>query len=237
MIEVKNVSFEYESGRKALDDVSFSCGKGERIGLIGANGAGKSTLIKAMLGLIPFDGSIRLFGREVRKENLSEIRSRTGYVLQNSDHQMFMPKVYDDMIFAPRNYGLSVEETEKRIDNVLEQLQITDLKYRYNHKISGGEKKMASIAVILVMNPELIIMDEPTASLDPRNRRRVINAVNGLDATRIITSHDLDMIRETCGRIILLNEGKIAADGNADEILKDQALLESCGLELPLSMQ
>ncbi len=237
MIEVKNVSYSYDSGNEVLHDISFTAGKGERIGLIGANGAGKSTLMKAMLGLIPFSGAIRLFGTEVRKDTLSEIRSRTGYVLQNSDHQMFMPKVYDDMMFAPRNYGLSEEETEQRIDRVLKQLNIEDLKYRYNHKISGGEKKMASIAVILVMEPELIIMDEPTASLDPRNRRKVINAVNSLDAGRIITSHDLDMIRETCDRVILLNEGRIEADGKAPEILSDKELLERCGLELPLSMQ
>ncbi len=237
MIEVKNVSYSYDSGNEVLHDISFTAGKGERIGLIGANGAGKSTLMKAMLGLIPFSGTIRLFGTEVRKDTLSEIRSRTGYVLQNSDHQMFMPKVYDDMMFAPRNYGLSEEETEQRIDRVLKQLNIEDLKYRYNHKISGGEKKMASIAVILVMEPELIIMDEPTASLDPRNRRKVINAVNSLDAGRIITSHDLDMIRETCDRVILLNEGRIEADGKAPEILSDKELLERCGLELPLSMQ
>lgn len=237
MIEVKNVSYSYDSGNEVLHDISFTAGKGERIGLIGANGAGKSTLMKAMLGLIPFSGTIRLFGTEVRKDTLSEIRSRTGYVLQNSDHQMFMPKVYDDMMFAPRNYGLSEEETEQRIDRVLKQLNIEDLKYRYNHKISGGEKKMASIAVILVMEPELIIMDEPTASLDPRNRRKVINAVNNLDAGRIITSHDLDMIRETCDRVILLNEGRIEADGKAPEILSDKELLERCGLELPLSMQ
>ena len=237
MIEVKDVSYSYDSGNEVLHDISFTAGKGERIGLIGANGAGKSTLMKAMLGLIPFSGTIRLFGTEVRKDTLSEIRSRTGYVLQNSDHQMFMPKVYDDMMFAPRNYGLSEEETEQRIDRVLKQLNIEDLKYRYNHKISGGEKKMASIAVILVMEPELIIMDEPTASLDPRNRRKVINAVNSLDAGRIITSHDLDMIRETCDRVILLNEGRIEADGKAPEILSDKELLERCGLELPLSMQ
>ena len=148
-----------------------------------------------------------------------------------------MTTVEEDVAFAPRNYGLSEEETEQRIDRVLKQLNIEDLKYRYNHKISGGEKKMASIAVILVMEPELIIMDEPTASLDPRNRRKVINAVNSLDAGTIITSHDLDMIRETCDRVILLNEGRIEADGKAPEILSDKELLERCGLELPLSMQ
>ena len=237
MIEVKNVSAFYEKDHMILHDISFHAEKGERIGLIGANGAGKSTLMKAMLGLIPFTGMIRISGTEVRKENLSEIRSRTGFVLQNSDHQMFMPKVYDDLIFAPRNYGYSAEETEKRADNALRQLGIEDLKYRYNHKISGGEKKMASIAVILAMEPELIIMDEPTASLDPRNRRKVINAVNSLPASRIITSHDLDMIMDTCDRVILLHEGRIAADGSTEDILKDKELLESCGLELPLSRQ
>ena len=236
MIEVKNVSYSYDSGNEVLHDISFTAGKGERIGLIGANGAGKSTLMKAMLGLIPFSGTIRLFGTEVRKDTLSEIRSRTGYVLQNSDHQMFMPKVYDDMMFAPMNYGMTREEAEKKVDEVLARLELGALKNRYNHKLSGGEKKMAAIAAVLAMEPETVLMDEPTSGLDPYNRRLIIRTVRGMRETKLIASHDLDMILDCCGRVILLSEGRIAADGRAEDVLRDRALLEANHLELPLSL-
>ena len=149
---------------------------------------------------------------------------------------MFMPTVYEDMIFAPLNYGLSKEETEMRVDAVLDKLGLQELKHRHNHKISAGEKRMAAIATILVMEPEMILMDEPTAALDPYNRRTVIKTIRELSQTKLIASHDLDMILDTCERVILLSKGEIAADGPAREILRDKALLEAHRLELPLSL-
>jgi cobalt/nickel transport system ATP-binding protein len=149
---------------------------------------------------------------------------------------MFMPTVYEDMIFGPLNYGLSREETDRRVDAVLERLGLQDLKHRYNHKISGGEKRMAAIATILAMEPEAILMDEPTAALDPYNRRIVINTIRDLKQTKLITSHDLDMILDTCERVILLSAGKIVADGSAETILRDRRLLEENRMELPLSL-
>ena len=154
-------------------------------------------------------------------------------MLQNSDNQMFMPTVYEDMIFAPLNYGLSREAAEQRVDAALEQLGITELKHRHNHKLSGGEKRMAAIATILAMEPEAILMDEPTSALDPYNRRIVINTINSLSQTKLITSHDLDMILDTCERVILLDRGEIVADGLAKDILRDKALLEAHRMELP----
>ena len=139
------------------------------------------------------------------------------------------------MIFAPLNYGLSRQEAEQRVDAVLERLGLSELKHRHNHRISGGEKRMAAIATILAMEPEAILMDEPTSALDPYNRRIVINTIRGLKQTKLITSHDLDMILDTCDRVILLSEGKIAADGPAEQILRDRALLEKHHMELPLS--
>ena len=233
MIEFQHVSFAYEKGRPVLRDLSFSIGDGESVGLIGANGAGKSTVMKLLLGLLTGEGTILVDGEPVKKENLAKIRRKLGFVLQNSDNQMFMPTVYEDMIFAPLNYGLSREEAERRVDGVLERLHLTELKHRHNHKISGGEKRMAAIATILAMEPEAILMDEPSAALDPYNRRIVINTIRELKQTKLITSHDLDMILDTCSRVILLSNGRIAADGPAEKVLRDRALLEANRMELP----
>lgn len=236
MIEFQNVSFAYGQ-TPVVENLSFSIGKGETVGLIGANGAGKSTIMKLMLGLLSGSGSIRVDGLTVNKENLSEIRRKIGFVLQDSDNQMFMPTVYEDMIFGPRNYGLSKEETEQRVDAVLEQLGLQALKHRHNHKISGGEKRMAAIATILAMEPEMILMDEPSTALDPVNRRTVINTINRLPQTKLIASHDLDMILDTCQRVILLSHGTIVADGDAETILRDKQLLEANRMELPFCLQ
>ena len=236
MIEFQNVSFSYGDA-PVVEDLSFSINKGETVGLIGANGAGKSTIMKLMLGLISGSGEIKVDGLPVCRENLAEIRKKIGFVLQDSDNQMFMPTVYEDMIFGPRNYGLSKEEAEKRVDAVLSQLGLQDLKHRHNHKISGGEKRMAAIATILAMEPEMILMDEPSTALDPVNRRTVINTINRLPQTKLIASHDLDMILDTCQRVILLSHGAIVADGDAETILRDKALLESNRMELPFCLQ
>lgn len=236
MIEFKNVSFSYEAGTPVLNDLSFTIAAGESVGLIGANGAGKSTIMKAMLGLLPVQGEVLIDGIPVTKKTLPQIRQKLGFVLQNSDNQMFMPTVYEDMRFAPKNYGLDEAEIEARIDEILERLHLSELKYRYNHKISGGEKRMAAIATILVMNPEALIMDEPTTALDPINRRTVIRAINELPQTKLIASHDLDMILDTCDRVILLSRGAIVADGKTQDILRDRALLEANRMELPFCL-
>lgn len=236
MIEFQNVSFSY-GDVPVVENLSFTIQKGETVGLIGANGAGKSTIMKLMLGLLSGSGEIKVDGLPVCRDNLAEIRKKIGFVLQDSDNQMFMPTVYEDMIFGPRNYGLSKEETEKRVDTVLTQLGLQDLKHRHNHKISGGEKRMAAIATILAMEPEMILMDEPSTALDPVNRRTVINTINRLPQTKLIASHDLDMILDTCQRVILLSHGTIVADGDAETILRDKALLEANRMELPFCLQ
>ena len=236
MIEFRNVTFSYGEA-PVVENLSFSIKKGETVGLIGANGAGKSTIMKLMLGLITGSGEIKVDGLPMNKENLGEIRKKIGFVLQDSDNQMFMPTVYEDMIFGPRNYGLSKEETDRRVDAVLAQLGLQSLKHRHNHKISGGEKRMAAIATILAMEPEMILMDEPSTALDPVNRRTVINTIHRLPQTKLIASHDLDMILDTCQRVILLSHGAIAADGDAETILRDKELLEANRMELPFCLQ
>ena len=237
MIAFEHVSFSYDGGTPVVEDLTFSIQKGESVGLIGANGAGKSTIMKLLLGLVSGSGRIAVDGLPVTRQNLSAIRQKIGFVLQDSDNQMFMPTVYEDMIFGPRNYGLSKQEAEQRVDDVLGRLGLQELKHRYNHKISGGEKRMAAIATILAMEPEAIVMDEPSTALDPVNRRTVIRTINALSQTKLIASHDLDMILDTCQRVILLSHGSIVADGDAQTILQDKALLEANRMELPFCLQ
>ena len=236
MLRFDNVTFSYPGSAPALEGVTFEVNDGEKVGLIGANGAGKSTLLKCVPGLLQASGTITVGGLAVNRENLAEIRRKVGYVLQDPDSQMFMPKVIDDMIFGPVNYGLSREEAEAQADRVLEELGMTRLRDRYNHRISGGEKRMAAIATVLAMGPDIMLMDEPSSSLDPRNRRALINTIKRLDRTMLIASHDLDMILDICSRVILLDGGKLIADGKAADILRDRELLEAHSLELPLSL-
>lgn len=236
MIEFDNVSFAYESGAPVIKGLSFRIEDGESVGLIGANGAGKSTIMKLVLGLVQGEGRILVDDTEVNKENLGRIRKKLGFVLQNSDNQMFMPTVYEDMMFGPLNYMVSREDADKKVNEVLDRLGLQYLKNKYNHKISGGEKRMAAIATVLAMEPDAVLMDEPTSALDPYNRRVVINTIKELGQTKIITSHDLDMIMDTCDRVILLSGGEIVADGPAMDILSDRELLEANHMELPLSL-
>ena len=237
MISFSDVSFYYEKSRAILEHISFKIDEGEAVGLIGANGAGKSTLMKILLGLLKAEGTITVGGKEVCEKNLKEIRKTLGFVFQNSDNQMFMPTVVEDITFGLVNYGMRKDEAEVKADKILENLNIKDLKSRHNHTLSGGEKRMAAIATVLAMEPKVLLMDEPTSTLDPYNRRQVINIVNALPQTKIITSHDLDMILDTCSRVILLSDGKIVADGPAEQILKDQELLEAHRMELPFRFQ
>ena len=235
MIKIEKLSFSYEKGNELISDLSLEIEKGQSVGLIGANGAGKSTFMRLLLGNLTGSGSITINGTLVSKENQAQNYSDIGYLFQNSDHQMFMPTVYEDLLFGLLNNGVFKEEADRRIDDVLHKLDIVHLKNRYNHKISIGEKKMAALATILAMEPQVLLLDEPTAGLDPCNRRRVIRIINELPQTRIIASHDLDMIADTCDEVLLLNNGKLAAKGKALEILHNKNLLEANRLELPLS--
>ncbi len=237
MIKLEDLRFEYEKGLPVIDGVSLEIKDGENVGLIGPNGAGKSTLFMLMLGLLSGSGSISADGIELSKKTLPQIRAKLGLLMQDSDDQMFMPTVYEDLVFAPKNYGLPEAETEERVKRVLSGLGIEYLRDRHNHKISGGEKRLAAIATLLVMEPSVLLMDEPTNALDPANRKLVINTVKALPQTKIIASHDLDMVWDCCERVVLLSGGRVAADGPREEILRDRKLLEANHLELPLKFQ
>ncbi len=237
-IDVENVDFAYENGKPILTDVSFHAAENDSIGLIGANGVGKSTLLKLLVGLnLNYEGSIRVMDIPVEKQTLSQVRSRIGYVFQDSDSQLFMTTAYEDIAFAPRNYGLPEDEVQKRVEHALRMTGIEHLRDKQIYKMSGGEKKLVSIATILSMTPDIILMDEPSIALDPRNRRNLIRILNSFEHLKIIASHDLDMILDTCRRTILMSDGKIIRDGETKEILSDRKLLEDNGLELPLCMQ
>lgn len=194
--------------------------------------------MKLLVGLnLNYEGSIRVENIPVEKNTLSIIRERIGYVFQDSDNQLFMSNVYEDIAFAPRNYGFSEEEVKKRVENALNMVHINNLKNKKIYKLSGGEKKLVSIATIFSMTPDIILMDEPSIALDPKNRRNLINILNEFQHLKIIASHDLDMILDTCNRTILMSEGKIIKDGNTKDILTNKKLLEANNLELPFCFQ
>ncbi len=236
-IDIENLSFGYEKSAPILKNLTFHAKENDSIGIIGANGVGKSTLLKLLVGLnLGFEGQIRVSEVPLQKATLDKVREKIGYVFQDSDSQLFMSTVEQDVAFGPRNYGLPAEEIEKRTKEALERCHITYLKDKQIYKLSGGEKKLASIATILSMKPDIILMDEPSAALDPKNRRNLIHILNEFDHLKMITSHDLDFIWDTCNRVILMAGGEIIADGSPEEILTNEKLLEENGLELPLSI-
>lgn len=237
-IDVENVSFGYEKDKEILSRITLHAAETDSIGIVGANGVGKSTLLKLLVGLyLDFRGSIRVEEIPVKKSTLAQIRSKIGYVFQDSDNQLFMTTAYEDIAFAPRNYGLPESEVLRRVDRALHLTGIEHLKDKQIYKMSGGEKKLVSIATILSMMPDIILMDEPSIALDPRNRRNLINILNSFEHLKMIASHDLDLILDTCKRTILMADGRIICDGPTQDILTDKELLESNGLELPFCLQ
>lgn len=234
-LTLKNVEYAYPDGHKAINGVSFDVESGECIGLVGANGAGKSTLLLMLPGvLLPASGEILVQGSRLDKSTAKAIRREVGLVFQDADDQLFTSTVYEDVAFGPRNMGLTEQAVAHAVDSALEMTGITHLKDRAPYKLSGGEKRLAAIASILSMDPKIIIMDEPSASLDPKARRKTIELLRRLPQTKLIASHDLDMILDICSRVIVLKDGRVAADGETKTILSDEKLLDDCGLELPL---
>ena len=230
-LKFSDVSFSYEKNNSVLENISFTIEQGEKVGLIGANGAGKSTLLKLIVGLEKFDtGEIIVDDKLVKKENYIDIRKKVGYVFQDSDNQLFMNNVKEEVSFALYNSKWEEDKIKREVDNILDELDITSLKNRSIIKLSGGEKKLVSMACVLVMKPEILLLDEPTNNLDPRYRRKVIEILNSINCTKIIASHDFDMISKTCDKIIMINKGKIVKIGNTDEILQDHDLMLNNGL-------
>ncbi|WP_461256361.1 energy-coupling factor ABC transporter ATP-binding protein [Treponema sp. R80B11-R83G3] len=231
MLKLQNVTVIYPDKTKAIDDITMTVSESENIALIGENGAGKTTLLLAIVGILELsNGAIEIDGIQLSKKTVNEIRKRVGVVFQNPDDQLFMPLVYDDIAFGCRNFGMSEDEISIRVDETLKQLNINHLSSRSSLKLSGGEKRLAAIASVLAMEPSILMFDEPTAFLDPKAKRSLVETLKKLNHTKIIATHDITFAAKVCNRVIILKNGQIAADGMTD-LLYDKELMAHCDLE------
>lgn len=238
LLEFRDVRFRYPDGTEALKGVSFRITHGESVGIVGANGAGKSTLLLHMNGhLLPASGDVTVGGIPLCKDTRQQVRRKVGLVFQNADDQLFMPTVFEDVAFGPLNLGLPPDTVRERVREALGRVNALALSDKPTHHLSGGEKSAVAIAAVIAMEPDILVMDEPAANLDPRSRRALIELLNSFEHSKIVASHDLDLILDVCTRCLVLREGTVVADGPAAAILSDAALLEENGLELPLTLQ
>lgn len=238
VIEASGVGYGYAGGVEALRDVSLRVGAGESVGIVGASGAGKSTLLALVAGVhTPNRGRLVVGGVVSAHDTLPALRAISGLVFQNPDDQLFMQTVRDDVAFGPLNMGLSDTEVAERVSTALADVGAGHLSDRPPHFLSGGEKRAVSIATVLAMNPAILLLDEPSSGLDPVLRRGLIRLIPSLRGTRIVASHDLDLVLEVCDRVLILDGGMVAADGQCREVLSDGELLAAHRLELPLGLQ
>jgi cobalt/nickel transport system ATP-binding protein len=233
IVQVRDLHFAYPDGRVALRGVSLNLCDGEKVALVGPNGAGKSTLMLHLNGIFSGDGAVTIAGMPVIKENLPIIRAIVGLVFQNPDDQLFSPTVYEDVAFGPLHMGLPEDGVRKRVEDALDAVHMGDFGDRLSHHLSMGQKKRISVATVLSMSPQILILDEPSAGLDPRARRSLINFLRELPITMLVSTHDLRMVQELFPRIVIMDEGMIVADGPTEMLLEDKTLLESHGLEKP----
>ena len=231
MLTINNVTVEYPDGTKAINNLSLNVKSGEKLALIGANGAGKSTLMLAIEGILDSTGKIKIDDLVVDSKNIVKVRQQVGMLFQNPDVQLFMATIYDDIAFGPRNAGLDEESVKYRVEDRLKLLNIEHLKNKTALKLSGGEKRMAALATVLAMKPSVMLLDEPTAFLDPKARRNLINVLNSLPHTMLIATHDLTFAKEVCREAVVIKDGNFFAKGNCDEILFNQELMDEGGIE------
>lgn len=231
MIAIEHMKMIYPDKTTAIMDLSLHISAGEHVALVGANGAGKTSLLLALAGVLPAKGRIVMNDILLERKNLTKIRNSVGMVFQNPDDQLFMPVIEEDIAFGLRHLGLPEQEVQRRIEDTLEQLQIAHLRKRTTLKLSGGEKRMAALATVLVMKPPVLLLDEPTAFLDPKARRRFIETLQVLSETMLVATHDLTFAAEVCPRSVLLKNGDIFADGPSKDLLYDVALMDACGVE------
>ena len=238
IVEFKSVFFRYPDGTEALRGVNFRITHGESVGVVGANGAGKSTLLQHMNGyLMPTSGTVTIGDLILTGKTKREIRKKVGIVFQNPDDQLFMPTVFDDVAFGPLNLGMDEASVRERVRKALGMVNSIELQDKPPHHLSSGQKSAVAIASVMAMAPDILAMDEPAANLDPRSRRSLITLLKTFKHSKIIASHDLDLILDVCERCIVIGGGAVVADGPSAEILSNKALLEENNLELPLSFQ
>jgi cobalt/nickel transport system ATP-binding protein len=231
VVELRSLSFTYPDGRVALRDINLCASQGERVAIVGPNGAGKSTLMLHLNGILRGEGSVRVGGLELTERNLGRVRALVGMVFQNPDDQLFSPTVFDDVAYGPIYAGLSESAMRLRVDAALRQIRMEGYAGRVSHHLSLGEKKRIAIATVLAMSPELLALDEPSAGLDPRGRRTLIQLLQQLEQSMLISTHDLRLVQELCPRTVILDEGRIVADGPTADLLSDEGLLLAHGLE------
>jgi cobalt/nickel transport system ATP-binding protein len=242
IIETRNLTHVYRGKITALDAINFKARPGERIAIIGANGAGKSTLFKHFNGILkPTSGEILIKGKSIGSENILEVRKTVGVVFQDPDDQIFAPTVKQDVAFGPMNLGLGIEEIEKRVRESLETVRLTGFEERAPHHLSTGEKKKVAIAGILAMQPEVLVLDEPTAGLDPGGAMRLIKLINGMNRylgiTTIVSTHEVDIVPMLADRVCIMSRGKIIGDGTPLEIFSSPELIKKTHLRLPMVAQ
>ena len=232
----KDVGFIYPDNIVALKNINLQIKQSEKVGIIGPNGSGKSTFLNLLNGSFHGTGEIEINGIKICKKSDKEIKSMVGLVFQNPDDQLFCPTIFEDVAFGPANFGIDKRELEERVTESLTEVGLDEYGDRSSDHLSFGEKKLASIASIISMHPDIVALDEPVSNIDHAHRRKIINWIKKSDRTIVVTSHDLEMLLEVCSRIIILNKGHIIADGPITEILSDQVLLNNNNLEQPLSL-
>ncbi len=230
MIQVDRLSFRYPDGHAALWDVSLRIDPGEKLALVGPNGAGKSTLILHLNGILSGEGSVEIAGLPVSRPNLPAIRAKVGLVFQNPDDQLFSPTVFEDVAFGPLHMGLTEEVVRARVIQALEQVGMGAYGERLSHHLSVGEKKRISIATTLAMDPEILVLDEPTSGLDPGARRSLMGLLRDLPLTMLVSTHDIPLVRELFPRVVIMDAGRVVADGPARVLLQDRSLMKVHGL-------
>ena len=230
VVQIKKLSFSYPDGTAALEDVSLDIFRDEKVALLGPNGAGKSTLLLHFNGMFSSNGNVRILGIKLEKKNVKSIRQKMGLVFQNPDDQLFCPTVFDDVAFGARNLGLSEDLVAQRVEQALGAVGLDGFEQHSAFHLSFGEKKRLSIATILAMDSEILVLDEPTSNLDPRGKKDITKLLREIGGTQIIVTHDLSLVRDLCERVIVLSKGRKVADGPTGEVLGDRGFLESHGL-------
>jgi cobalt transport protein ATP-binding subunit len=232
-VHIQGLRFAYPDGTSALLGVDLSVTQGEKVALIGPNGSGKTTLFLHLNGILRGQGDVRVMGLDVADGHLGEIRAAVGLVFQDPDDQLFSPTVFEDVAFGPLHMGMSESEVRERVGRALAQVGMEGFAQRMPHHLSLGERKRVSIATVLSMDARILVLDEPSAGLDPRARRELINLLRRLPQTQLVATHDMRLARDLCARTVILDRGRIVADGPTGRIMADQALLERHGLETP----
>ncbi len=232
-VEIKGLSYSYPDGQRGLEDIDLTVYCGESVALIGPNGAGKSTLLLHLNGILRGNATIDVHGLDLTDKNLREIRKKVGMVFQDPEDQLFSLNVYDDVAFGPINMGFTQEEVDRRVRQALQKVGMQGYENRSSHHLSIGEKKRVAIATVLSLDPDILALDEPTSSLDPRGKWALTELLRHIRVTKIIASHDLDLVSCLCDRVIILDKGKIVADGATGQILGDKMLLAEHGLAVP----